>query len=560
MYKIIGGIVGLIALAISGYYFLNQSSVMVTASEPGALVRIDGKLVAKTPMEPVSVAAGTHLLEVTHTHFAPYSEQIQVAAGESVSRDVQLALGEGELSLLSNPRGAWIEIDGELLDAVTPTRLTLRSGPHTITMGQAERRPTIKEVVLMHGQTLPVNLELSMDPHGTLVLKTRPNRTNIAFVGSDLTYSSGMRLPMGDYNVRVSATGYESRVVPVTVRYGDNEQAITLRRAYGQLAVNVKPASARVIVSYGRGSQAVRKVYTEPLRVPVGKVNVQVRAMGRRSASRQIDLSSRGSTLNFNLQVMTAKAGEIFADSFPEGGAAPSLVVVPAGTLRMVDAQATNPSERNVEFTQPFAIGRYEVTVAEYARFAAATGRGMPRKLENPEDVEPVRFVRPADALAYVQWLSSQTGKIYRLPTEAEWEYVARAGTKSTHFFGDDPTEICVYGNVADQTTKKVYRQWDVVACDDGHLRPAAVGSYAANGFGVFDIYGNVSEWVADCGDGSYALAPSDGTIAAKYVACDRRGYRGGSWDSGVAESSSLSRNSSSGASDDRGFRVLRML
>ena len=196
MYKIIGGIVGLIALAISGYYFLNQSSVMVTASEPGALVRIDGKLVAKTPMEPVSVAAGTHLLEVTHTHFAPYSEQIQVAAGESVSRDVQLALGEGELSLLSNPRGAWIEIDGELLDAVTPTRLTLRSGPHTITMGQAERRPTIKEVVLMHGQTLPVNLELSMDPHGTLVLKTRPNRTNIAFVGSDLTYSSGMRLPI----------------------------------------------------------------------------------------------------------------------------------------------------------------------------------------------------------------------------------------------------------------------------------------------------------------------------------------------------------------------------
>ena len=133
------------------------------------------------------------------------------------------------------------------------------------------------------------------------------------------------------------------------------------------------------------------------------------------------------------------------------------------------------------------------------------------------------------DAQEYVRWLSRETGKSYRLPSEAEWEYAARGGTSTSRYWGDSSSSQCGHANGADAATKRVYLDWTVAACDDGAVRTALVGSYSANGFGLFDVLGNVWEWTEDCWNGSYRGAPADG--APWYGSdCSRRVMRGGSW------------------------------
>lgn len=105
------------------------------------------------------------------------------------------------------------------------------------------------------------------------------------------------------------------------------------------------------------------------------------------------------------------------------------------------------------------------------------------------------------DATNFAKWLSKETGQKFRLPTEAEWEYTARAGTKTSRFWGNNPDEACQYANVADLTVKKRWATWIVHNCEDNYLVAAPVGSFNPNGFGIYDMLGNVWEWVQDVYD-----------------------------------------------------------
>ncbi len=159
-------------------------------------------------------------------------------------------------------------------------------------------------------------------------------------------------------------------------------------------------------------------------------------------------------------------------------------------------------------------------------------------------------------------YATRETGLIspkYRLPTEAEWEYAARAGTSTDYFFGDRPEQACEYANLADRTTGRAFREWRVVDCEDGHVRMAPVAVLKPSAFGLHDMAGNVSEWVLECGMPSYKTAPNDGSVA-KGPACTSHGHRGGSWDSQPAELQSAYRNTSGSLNQDRGFRLVREL
>jgi formylglycine-generating enzyme required for sulfatase activity len=134
---------------------------------------------------------------------------------------------------------------------------------------------------------------------------------------------------------------------------------------------------------------------------------------------------------------------------------------------------------------------------------------------------DPAVCVSWYDAKAYVDWLSRRTGKSYRLLTETEWEYTARAGTRTARWWGDDPAKGCDAANVADLSAKDRFTDWEVANCRDGALFTSPVGSYRANGFGLYDMLGNVWQWVEDC-------AP-DGRSEAT---CSQRTMRGGSWHS----------------------------
>ena len=205
----------------------------------------------------------------------------------------------------------------------------------------------------------------------------------------------------------------------------------------------------------------------------------------------------------------TVMAGQPFRDCL----ACPELVVVPAGSFLMgspVSETRRDDDEgpqHRVTIPAPLAVGRYEVTFAEWDACVAAGG--CPHR---PDDAgwgrgrrtRPVINVSWKDAQAYVQWLSRKTGQTYRLLSEAEWEYVARAGTSTAWYWGAREAGQCGYANGADEEAKKHNSSWTVVGCDDGYYRTAPVGRFEANAFGLYDVLGNVWEWVQDCWHESY--------------------------------------------------------
>ncbi len=254
--------------------------------------------------------------------------------------------------------------------------------------------------------------------------------------------------------------------------------------------------------------------------------------------------------------VLPAASVAAAPESFKDCAVCPEMVAVPAGTFRMgspPDQEAHSDDEgpvHSVTFGRPFAVGRFEVTRAEFAAFVAATGRAdIPgcyveetgswedrpdRSWRDPgydqTDVDPVVCVSWDDARAYTVWLAGRTGRSYRMVSEAEWEYVARAGSSEARFWGDDSAAACGFANVQDRTGKAAspdgHSPHD---CDDGIAKTAPVGRYAANSFGLYDTLGNVWEWTADCWIDDYAGAPDDGS-AWTHGPCESRILRGGSW------------------------------
>ena len=176
---------------------------------------------------------------------------------------------------------------------------------------------------------------------------------------------------------------------------------------------------------------------------------------------------------------------------------------------------------------EAFSMGKYEVTFAEYDRFAETTGQSRPPDGGWGRGRRPVIHVTWHDATAYAQWLSGETVRQYRLPTEAEWEYAARAGTVTARYWGDDPSRACAYENVPDHTLNENNTNlvWSILACRDGHAFTAPVGEYRANGNGLHDMLGNVQEWTCSGYDEGYGGAErSCASGSARWV------IRGSSW------------------------------
>ena len=226
--------------------------------------------------------------------------------------------------------------------------------------------------------------------------------------------------------------------------------------------------------------------------------------------------------------------------------AKPKMVTIPAGEFQMGDLSGKgNPEERpvhTVRFATPFEMGRYEVTFDEYDLFAAATGRVKPGDQGWGRDNRPVINVSWDEAVAYTQWLSARTGLTYRLPSEAEWEYAARATTITERYWpekteAEQDDAACTYANVFDTKNESVLKNtytftWEAFKCGDEFPFTAPVGQFKANGWQLHDMLGNVWEWTQDCYVDSYKATPTDGSAQASpdNNACSLRVLHGGSW------------------------------
>ena len=229
--------------------------------------------------------------------------------------------------------------------------------------------------------------------------------------------------------------------------------------------------------------------------------------------------------------ITAGRPGTVFRDC----AVCPEMAVVPAGSFTMGSPWEDEGPQHRVTIGLPFAVGVYEVTFAEWDACVRAGGCGgyRPEGEGWGRDRRPVINVNWDDAQGYVRWLSRETGEGYRLLTEAEWEYVARAGTQTARYWGESESEQCRYGNGYDRTSHAEYA-WDwnePVACSDGYADTAPVGSFQPNAFGLYDVLGNVWEWTVDCWNDEYSGAPTDGS-AWDVGDCSVRVLRGGSWSS----------------------------
>lgn len=239
----------------------------------------------------------------------------------------------------------------------------------------------------------------------------------------------------------------------------------------------------------------------------------------------------------------------------------PIMVTIPGASYQMgsLDRKSTQPVHQ-VDIKE-FSIGKYEITVNEFRRFIEATDYPVPQECRhemdawfllwtkgnwetnalNTSEFQPVVCINWKAANAYANWLAKETGRPYRLPSEAEWEYAARAGTKTDYFFGDDPdgTKVCEYANTSDLGGENIlqrdsntsYFNWsgELANCTDHSGYASIVGMYKPNQFGLHDMLSNVLEFLADCFVSNYENTPRDGS-ANTSGSCEERSTRGGSW------------------------------
>lgn len=224
------------------------------------------------------------------------------------------------------------------------------------------------------------------------------------------------------------------------------------------------------------------------------------------------------------------------------------MVLIPKDNFFMGNKDLCNKCDDEkpyhlVGINKPFYISTKEVTVAEFDIYALARGRPLSNMLRQgdkqtfgiDENKHPVTYVSWYEAVDYAKWLSDETGKHYRLPTEAEWEYAARGKTKNDRYWGEN--NACDYANICDDECSKEYPQdkyseeKKFFDCNDSSPSTSEVGKYKPNAFGLFDMIGNVWEWTADCYNKSYEELPNDGSAWKGQGTCPRaRVARGGSW------------------------------
>ncbi|HEU0043432.1 formylglycine-generating enzyme family protein [Sphingomonas sp.] len=275
--------------------------------------------------------------------------------------------------------------------------------------------------------------------------------------------------------------------------------------------------------------------------------------------------------------------------SFRDRPETPVMVVVPAGRVLMGSdeaettregrppaAAATERPRREVRFERPFAVARAHVTMAEFEAFASATRRPMAGCLvavagkwgdgplpahsyRNPgfrqRRDEPAVCIDWSDASAYAAWLSARTGFRYRLLTEAEWEYAARAGATTARWWGDTPAAMCTHANGGDRAYAAVMPgdKTANLSCSDGFAYTSRWRAFPPNPFGLHDMLGNAWQWVADC------FTPVPGALKSA-GACKARSIRGGSWHNGPPVLRAATRFSlpPTMRSSSLGFRVMR--
>lgn len=336
---------------------------------------------------------------------------------------------------------------------------------------------------------------------------------------------------------------------------------------------NRTPSVEKFMEEFTAGTGLSRSQLAGIVGVAVLAVLVGLYFLGRRQIDHWLAVN-RGTALPIPTQ------GEVFRDC----PTCPLMKALPPGQFEQgaaagqADASPLELPRHRVNITYPVGMGVYEITVGEFREFAQATSHKSAgcqmydgKWQDNPElnwnnagftqtVLHPVACVSWKEARDFAAWLSKKTGQKYRLPTESEWEYAARAGSADSRPWKDRIEGACTDANIADQAAGQHYPGWKVHPCNDGYVYTAPVGSFQPNAFGLYDMLGNVFEWVQDCWHPDYRGAPGNGSAWMANGDCTQHNLRGGSWFTAppLVSTSARNRFEDSYRSNSIGFRLVR--
>lgn len=291
----------------------------------------------------------------------------------------------------------------------------------------------------------------------------------------------------------------------------------------------------------------IKEPYYPGIRLLPGRYHLEVSHKGYDTDQRWLSISENTQEL-ITLR-KTPVPGAEFSNALKSGGQGPEMIILPAGKFTMGSKlEANSQPTRTVRIKQPFAISQYEITFSDYLKFVKDQNQKVPDDSGWGRNTRPVINITWKNAVDYTLWLQAQTGSRYRLPTEAEWEYAARAKSQANFWWSTDKKEApanCRRGCNSDYSGFFI-------------SKTAPVGSYQANSFGLFDSAGNVAEWVQDCYQDNFLNAPKDGS-AILASNCSKRVVRGGSMRDAVSKISNHARLSQvpSEPKNNIGFRVV---
>jgi len=310
------------------------------------------------------------------------------------------------------------------------------------------------------------------------------------------------------------------------------------------LTVEPSPETARVRI------MNIVERYYPGIPLKPGRYRIETSQPGYYTDERWVRVADEPLTLSVQLEEKPTP-GATFTNRLPDGAEGPEMVIVPAGRFTM-GSELENHTQplTEVRISNAYAISAHEITFADYARYAQAEGLEMPSDSGWGGGVRPVINLSWHQAQGYVDWLKETTGKPYRLPSEAEWEYAARGGTDSTFWWGSAGADARGFANCRR-------------GCDSPYTgffssKTAPVGAFPNNPYGLYDTSGNVAEWVQDCYRPDLSMVPEDGS-AFEAENCAARSVRGGSFRDSIGNAASHVRTGLPPETKDSnlGFRVV---
>ncbi len=550
----------------------------------GVEVRVDGRVIGKTPLENVELAAGKHRLRAQVDRYLPLERDLMVeGAGRKQAVSLVMQPGWAEVTLASDPAGATV-MEQENRLGTTPLTLQLMAGKHKLSFVKEGFTPAQLVLAVTAGiSPAPKPVKLSPAPARVHFRSIPPGATVVA--GDRLlgTTPVTVDLPAGSRTIHLQLAGYQP--MALTRRFApaaDEEVAVKLVPRYGTVFLTTDPVDAVLFIDGKKHGPA-----TGRLRLTTRKHRLTVRARGFVDASRTI-LPREG--VGTRLAIQLRKKGEKKESHPSEGntGATPYIGMIglgPAtvlmGAPRREPGRRANEQERTVRLGRPFLLAEKLVTNGEFRRFQPGHRSGNIGGATLDGEQQPVVNVSWQDAAAYCNWLSRKQGLPefyrrqgktmvpvrpfntgYRLPTEAEWSFGARMAGRERRARYPWPGKFpprTVAGNFADESARSLLPVV-IGGYNDGFGVTAPVGRFPKNPGGFFDMGGNVRQWCHDWYSAYAGLGEQKETVDGMGPASGTHHVvRGSSWRDATMTTLRLSyRGYSKVGKDDIGFRVAR--